>query len=840
MRLLRARVHGIGPLRDVDLDFRSLANGRPRLVVLVGNNGVGKSTLLEAILPGALYRRTPTRGSLSDLARRGGIKDAYVEIEAEITDVYYRIEHKLDGNSTDAPGKAYVYGADGQPVDGARTGNVRDFDRWSAATSPARRVLYSTVYGAQARARRADAVGFSGLPRSARKAAILRARGVERIEALAKGAVEWGKTERAEVERVQGDVDRLRPEARVGEPLDEQVATARSAVDMAASDVARARTALDAAVQGDQAATLTRTTVAEQGAKRQAYERQAAAARGMREAAERRRADLSTLQGSAAEIRAAVARGAERSQRITETERALAERGVMLAAATERARVAEADAGRARDAGADASRRRAVAVPRAAERAEVETAQAALPGFVAVLAERTAERQRLEAEADLYQRQVLRGAYLRIDTLRAVLTAIVAGTRGRKASAEEALRLDDQHAALCAAAPASLAVMAEKVSTARTAEQAAHVQVDATERTIARLDLVRAAEQAVVDADGAQRDAAEREARAQDDGARAEADAQANQAEHSRLAAALAALRTQDTADALLRSRAADLDRLADEEAALADQIARADREEATALALLGALPTLDAPTAPVDPTALPRACAALQAAEQAHRRAVVDLATLEERVNVAHAARTKLGLAEAVLRPLVTRAQNLALLANALGPDGIQVDEIANAGPELSAVANDLLHRGYGARYTLMFDTTAKGDPGEDGDGCEVRVYDAVADAWATVEEMSGGQEVLIELAASLSIGALACHSAWIRRPTLARDEADAHLRPEHARAYARILMLGAELMEADVVLVVSHRDEVLAHADAVIHVADGTARLMSVDAWQGLTAQP
>jgi exonuclease SbcC len=188
----------------------------------------------------------------------------------------------------------------------------------------------------------------------------------------------------------------------------------------------------------------------------------------------------------------------------------------------------------------------------------------------------------------------------------------------------------------------------------------------------------------------------------------------------------------------------------------------------------------------------------------------------------------------------LVTRAQNIALLASAIGPGGLQVDEIANAGPELSAVANDLLHRGYGARYTVMFDTSAKGDPGEDGDGCEIRVYDGVADAWDTVEGMSGGQEVLIELAASLSIGALACHSAGIRRPTLARDEADAHLRPEHARAYARILMLGAELMEADVVLVVSHRDEVLAHADMVIHVADGTAKLMSVDAWRALTVEP
>ena len=98
-------------------------------------------------------------------------------------------------------------------------------------------------------------------------------------------------------------------------------------------------------MSADQAATLARAAVAEQGAQRQTYAGQAAAARRMRETAERRRSDPAALQGSATAIRDAVARSAERAQRIAETERAVAERGAMLAVATERARVADADAG---------------------------------------------------------------------------------------------------------------------------------------------------------------------------------------------------------------------------------------------------------------------------------------------------------------------------------------------------------------------------------------------------------------------------------------------------------------------------------------------------------------
>jgi DNA repair exonuclease SbcCD ATPase subunit len=61
MRLETLKLHNIGTFRDFEVDVTSMPGP---LVAITGPNGAGKSTLLELGLPGAMYRQTPTRGSL--------------------------------------------------------------------------------------------------------------------------------------------------------------------------------------------------------------------------------------------------------------------------------------------------------------------------------------------------------------------------------------------------------------------------------------------------------------------------------------------------------------------------------------------------------------------------------------------------------------------------------------------------------------------------------------------------------------------------------------------------------------------------------------------------------
>ena len=85
------KVRGLGPFRDeVELDLSKL--GDAMVVAVSGTFGAGKSTLLELGIPGALDRRTPTRGTLLDLATA---RDAYLR-----RDIPMRGTHGHSGTSS--------------------------------------------------------------------------------------------------------------------------------------------------------------------------------------------------------------------------------------------------------------------------------------------------------------------------------------------------------------------------------------------------------------------------------------------------------------------------------------------------------------------------------------------------------------------------------------------------------------------------------------------------------------------------------------------------------------------------------------------------------------------
>ena len=88
MRLESVRARNLGPFRDFTLDL----TGPERIVAITGENGAGKSTILELGLPGALYRQTPTRGSLVDLATA---RDASLEVRV-VNAAAWTFRHLVD------------------------------------------------------------------------------------------------------------------------------------------------------------------------------------------------------------------------------------------------------------------------------------------------------------------------------------------------------------------------------------------------------------------------------------------------------------------------------------------------------------------------------------------------------------------------------------------------------------------------------------------------------------------------------------------------------------------------------------------------------------------------
>ena len=228
---------------------------------------------------------------------------------------------------------------------------------------------------------------------------------------------------------------------------------------------------------------------------------------------------------------------------------------------------------------------------------------------------------------------------------------------------------------------------------------------------------------------------------------------------------------------------------------------------------------------------ALAHSRAKAAAAEQSYLAAQRDVQSLEA-VDVQLAA-----LAERRSRCDARRAGienelgNWTLFARCMSNDGLIALAIDDAGPELSALANDLLLASYGPRFTVSIQTlleTAKGDQRE---GFDILVNDAESAESKSLTWMSGGERTIIEACLTRAIALYLVQSSGRRYSTLFSDEADGALDPDRKRRFMamkrEVLKLGGYERE----YFVSQTLELAAMADAVIDLesyacATGTAR--------------
>jgi exonuclease SbcC len=160
----------------------------------------------------------------------------------------------------------------------------------------------------------------------------------------------------------------------------------------------------------------------------------------------------------------------------------------------------------------------------------------------------------------------------------------------------------------------------------------------------------------------------------------------------------------------------------------------------------------------------------------------------------------------------------NWTLFARCMSNDGLIALAIDDAGPELSALANDLLLASYGPRFTVSIQTlleTAKGDQRE---GFDIVVHDAESAESKSLTWMSGGECTIIEACLTRAIALYLAQNSGRKYTTLFSDEADGALDPDRKRMFMamkrQVLRLGGYERE----FFVSQTPELAAMADAVI----------------------
>lgn len=812
MRLTRISLRGLLTFRHaqpVTVDLEQLG---PGLVAVTGENGAGKTSLVEAI-PAALYKELPSRESWYEYFSG---RDAFVE--AVFDDGGHEVKVRVQVDAERRTTERYLF-VDGQS---ATTGRAKEADAEVLRRFGSYELFLASVLGSQKRNG-----NFLDAGKGERKARFVELLGLAHLERLHEVAKAERSKAELELAAARNDLGALQAQAALVPDLETAAAAAQTTADAAAHKLEVARTEEASAVAALERARGAQERLATLETAARAAERALGDARQGLTAAvdEEPRANRTAEQRRAAlkhqDPDAQMERALERYAAATG---AIAKRQADLAATLGERPALEAARKRAEELGQEAAALEAADQTWKAAEADLRVAQGDVAGKTRrvhdaqVVVDR--DRARLENEASLLERVPCTAAetWVPIDIPSVSEGALVAlaGTCPLLASARTAkdqagaVKVDVSLATALEAAIAAEAAARQRLEEALTATDAFRLaeiraEMPGLQVKAARLPHLEEArtnlqrlrdelEAAKADHSRSMKEIDELRARLEAERVSIEQDLQA----------AIASARTSVTA-AQARLDAATA-------AADSSKAAHAKaRKENDALSMTQAEASLSAAR-----TERYNGDKELREKDQARAGAAAKLEQLRERL-------AALPALEAAARSAEQEVGDWTLLAQALGRDGIQALEIAAAGPEVARLTNELMAALCDTRWTIAFETLRekKSDRGSFSETFDIRAFDRGQER--TVEGISGGERVIVGEALALALAIYNARKSGVEWRTLFRDETSGALSLANAAAYSDMLRRALALGPFHQIIFISHQPEVVERADARLVVAGG-----------------
>jgi len=209
--------------------------------------------------------------------------------------------------------------------------------------------------------------------------------------------------------------------------------------------------------------------------------------------------------------------------------------------------------------------------------------------------------------------------------------------------------------------------------------------------------------------------------------------------------------------------------------------------------------------------------------------QAIARKAQAEQRLQQIESAKARAVVVETELAAARLERDEFEYLAKAFGPDEIQLCEIQSAGPGVSSIVNALLEGCFDNKFEVRFRTQR---PRADGrgfvDDFDIEVRNKTLDRTCLVDELSGGQFVLVNEAVNLGIAIYNGQQGdGIRHETLFRDETVGALDTKNAREYIRMLRHAMSLGGFHQVIFICHAPQVWELADRILRIQDGQVLL-------------
>lgn len=809
--------------KDVSIDFTALPDG---LIAVVGGNGEGKTTILEAA-PAGLYREMLSR--TGDLKTYAMDRDSCIESRWSVGDARYRARLTVDGIKGGSAAALERVG-DPKPLN---DGKVSTYDPAVAAVFPPVHVFKASAFATQNKS--GSFVKASKKERRDIFASFLNLDRLVRMSEAAKAAA-------AEVDkvrtRVQADVDVLARETAgaVIEDLQRQQGTHQAA---AAACEERRDTLTAAIAHGEQRLAALADQVASHAAATGRVQLLADALVTQQQALDAHTAD--DLAAARLEDEAVTTLEVAHRTRTTALDARDAE--TVTVEARELEAIATASLTKLADLDTKLAGNAQIQAMAGDIRAAVATVKEIGPELPALQAqldqlradERAIAQRRAENERAIHAYAKPEAELDRAETDAALLGHVPCGGRGEFAdcqllvNAKQAeARIAELKAHLAGVvgllkAREGLAVESNHVADAITAKAARldnlQTRLRAAQPTADYADKLAASEARVEELTG-QRAAAAQEAAQLRDQARARHAAGAAQRADERLAIDRDVQAAREALTARIHAR-------------LAATRAKHDRltgaVTAAAAAYAAALADLQALTAgSQQATDLQRDLVTLRADRDAAVTAIAtaasDAAALARRLEDLAAQGARLNLLRQRLVRLDTELVEWHLLQRALDRDGLPALETDLAGPEISGTTNLILADCFESRFSVELVTeVARADGKGMKDEFTVLVTDNHTGDIRDISDLSGGEEIIVAEALMNAISIFVNERSVTPMRTCFRDETTGALSKENTQRYVQMLRKVQAVGGFRQIVFISHDPDAYALADAQLHVAGG-----------------
>lgn len=167
---------------------------------------------------------------------------------------------------------------------------------------------------------------------------------------------------------------------------------------------------------------------------------------------------------------------------------------------------------------------------------------------------------------------------------------------------------------------------------------------------------------------------------------------------------------------------------------------------------------------------------------------------------------------AKKALSELKKKAESYGVLEKAFGADGIQALELEAASPEIADITNGILHRAYGDRFKIDFQTLRLGASNNLIEDFNIAITNVETGTTKPLEWLSGGESTWIKEALFHAFSIIRAKKQKSGFLTRFLDEADGSLDPDSRLKFLQLIRAVHEEEKSELTVLITHSTELKA----------------------------